>query len=117
MDPPFPYPTLFRFILDVFPLASRMATLEVSREEEFAPVKNANGTSVDSPDTARVLVSNLCKRWLRDAGAEIVAYDNDELCEVRLDALPNIATDNNVAKCVTQQNACVCVCLHRYHLW
>jgi UDP-N-acetylglucosamine/UDP-N-acetylgalactosamine diphosphorylase len=71
------------FIFDVFPLAERMATLEVSREEEFAPVKNANGTSVDSPDTARVLVSNLCKRWLREAGAELVGYDSDELCEVK----------------------------------
>ena len=30
------------FIFDIFPLSERMTTLEVSRAENFAPVKNAD---------------------------------------------------------------------------
>lgn len=41
------------FIFDAFDMLSDMAILRVKREEEFAPVKNAEGT--DSPATAREL--------------------------------------------------------------
>lgn len=41
------------FIFDAFDMLSDMAILRVKREEEFAPVKNAEGT--DSPETARAL--------------------------------------------------------------
>lgn len=41
------------FIFDAFSSLDSMAVLRVKREEEFAPVKNAEG--VDSPDTARKL--------------------------------------------------------------
>ena len=40
-----------RFIFDVLPLAERWTVLATPREEEFAPVKNAEG--VDSPATCR----------------------------------------------------------------
>lgn len=41
------------FIFDAFDVLNDMAILRVKREEEFAPVKNAEGT--DSPETARAL--------------------------------------------------------------
>ena len=41
------------FIFDAFDMLDDMAILRVKREEEFAPVKNAEGT--DSPETARQL--------------------------------------------------------------
>ncbi|MBE5821205.1 MAG: UDPGP type 1 family protein [Clostridiales bacterium] len=41
------------FIFDAFEKAEKMSILRVKREEEFAPVKNAEG--VDSPETARKL--------------------------------------------------------------
>lgn len=41
------------FIFDAFSTADDMSILRVKREEEFAPVKNAEG--VDSPETARAL--------------------------------------------------------------
>ncbi|KAF1320471.1 Udp-n-acetylglucosamine pyrophosphorylase, partial [Globisporangium splendens] len=70
------------FIFDVFPLSQRMAVLSVPREDEFAPVKNPPGAATDSPDTARHLVSEQCKRWLLTAGASFDDTTNG-LCEVR----------------------------------
>jgi hypothetical protein len=46
-----------------------MAVLEIEREDEFAPVKNAPGAAEDSPDTARALVLAQHARWLAAAGA------------------------------------------------
>lgn len=50
------------FIFDTFPLADSTALLEVKREEEFAPVKNAPGSATDSPDTARAAIMALHTR-------------------------------------------------------
>ena len=55
------------FIFDTFPLSSRMAVLAVPRETEFAPVKNAPGNVVDSPDTARQMIFKEARRWLTTA--------------------------------------------------
>ena len=44
------------FLFDAFESLDDMAVLRVKREEEFAPVKNAEG--VDSPETARKLYVN-----------------------------------------------------------
>jgi len=53
---------LEQFIFDTFTWAERPALLEVRREEEFAPVKNAPGSATDSPDTARLAVLQLQTR-------------------------------------------------------
>lgn len=54
------------FVFDALPLASASVTQEVRREDEFAPVKNAEGA--DSPEvTARMLVDQ-GKRWMKAAG-------------------------------------------------
>lgn len=50
------------FIFDTFAWAERVALLEVKREEEFAPVKNAPGADSDSPDTARRAILSLHTR-------------------------------------------------------
>jgi len=70
------------FIFDIFPLSKSMAVLDVSREEEFAPVKNPPGTDSDSPDTARRLFSNVAKKWMKDAGAVLTGDVESDLCEV-----------------------------------
>lgn len=44
------------FIFDAFEQLDDMAIMRVKREEEFAPVKNAEG--VDSPETAKNLYLN-----------------------------------------------------------
>jgi UDP-N-acetylglucosamine pyrophosphorylase len=51
------------FIFDVFPFASKWLVCEALREDEFAPIKNANNPpgaedAVDSPASAVKLMSN-----------------------------------------------------------
>jgi len=62
---------LEKFIFDAFPYAKKTCLLEVEREAEFAPVKNAFGADKDSPDTARALLMQLHRRWAEAAGATI----------------------------------------------
>jgi len=69
------------FIFDVFPMSQQMAILDVPRSDEFAPVKNAPGSSSDSPDTARAMISALSQKWVKDAGGNLVGNVN-AICEV-----------------------------------
>ncbi len=41
---------------------------QILREEEFAPVKNANGATYDTPDSARLMLLRLHSRWVVAAG-------------------------------------------------
>ncbi len=54
------------FIFDALLMAERTANMEVKREHEFAPVKNAEG--VDSAVSCRELLSGYFAEWLADAG-------------------------------------------------
>jgi UDP-N-acetylglucosamine/UDP-N-acetylgalactosamine diphosphorylase len=54
------------FVFDALGFAERTVTQEVRREDEFAPVKNAEGE--DSPDTARAALSAQAIRWMAAAG-------------------------------------------------
>jgi UDP-N-acetylglucosamine/UDP-N-acetylgalactosamine diphosphorylase len=65
------------FIFDIFSLAERYGVMEVKREEEFAPVKNAPGSSTDSPDTARALLSKQGTQWLEQVGAVVLAESEE----------------------------------------
>ncbi|ETW01652.1 hypothetical protein H310_06277 [Aphanomyces invadans] len=69
------------FIFDVFQYATAMQVFEVTRDEEFAPVKNAKGNAVDSPDTACELISNAAKKWILAAGGSFDP-ETSGLCEV-----------------------------------
>jgi UDP-N-acetylglucosamine/UDP-N-acetylgalactosamine diphosphorylase len=57
------------FIFDALRHAERSVTMEVRREDEFAPVKNAEGA--DSVATARRSLSGLYARWLEGAGVRV----------------------------------------------
>ncbi len=46
------------FLFDTFGTLDEMLVLRVKREEEFAPVKNADSAGVDCPSTARKLYEN-----------------------------------------------------------
>jgi len=56
-----------RFIFDALVMADGCAFVEVRRDTEFGPVKNAEGE--DSPDTARRLMQRMWLEWLIEAGA------------------------------------------------
>jgi UDP-N-acetylglucosamine/UDP-N-acetylgalactosamine diphosphorylase len=62
------------FVFDALSEAKRTVVMEVDRNEEFAPVKNAEGE--DSPQTARDLMARLYAKWLLEAGA-VISLDPD----------------------------------------
>jgi UDP-N-acetylglucosamine/UDP-N-acetylgalactosamine diphosphorylase len=62
---------LEQFVFDALGHAARTVTQEVRREDEFAPVKNAEGA--DSPATARAALVAQAKRWMAAAGLAVPA--------------------------------------------
>ena len=53
-----------------------MSILEMDRNEEFAPIKNAVGTLDDNPETARKMMSKLHQKWLINAGMKFKGFKN-----------------------------------------
>ncbi|RDB29412.1 UDP-N-acetylhexosamine pyrophosphorylase [Hypsizygus marmoreus] len=74
------------FVFDVFPFTERFAVLEVARNEEFSPLKNAPGTGSDDPETSRRDLIAQHKRFLEQAGATV----NDEV-EIEISPLVSYA--------------------------
>jgi UDP-N-acetylglucosamine/UDP-N-acetylgalactosamine diphosphorylase len=79
-----------RFIFDLMPSAKNSLVVEVDRATSFAPVKNAEGASSDTPSAARAAMVALHRVWLMEAGADVApnvrveihplyALDADEL--------------------------------------
>lgn len=78
------------FVFDALPLASRTLLMETAREEEFSPVKNAEG--VDSADTARRDMSRRAARWLT-AGGVSIAHGPDGEPSGLYEISPMVATE------------------------
>lgn len=57
------------FVFDALPLADRWLAVEAKREDEFAPLKNADGA--DSLATVQAGMTAQARRWLRAAGATV----------------------------------------------
>ncbi|KAF3907557.1 hypothetical protein AA313_de0202974 [Arthrobotrys entomopaga] len=76
---------LEQFVFDVFPMIplDKFACLEVAREDEFSPLKNARGAGEDDPDTSKRDIMAQGKKWVVKAGGQIVSEDvNDDGIEV-----------------------------------
>lgn len=71
---------LEQFVFDIFPRIplDKFACLEVAREDEFSPLKNARGSKEDNPDTSRADVMAQGRRWLQAAGAVVISESVDE---------------------------------------
>ncbi|TFY53028.1 hypothetical protein EVJ58_g9679 [Rhodofomes roseus] len=59
------------FVFDVFPFTKHFAVLEVARNEEFSPLKNAPGTGSDDPETSRRDLISQHKRFLERVSATV----------------------------------------------
>ncbi|KAM6902353.1 UDP-N-acetylhexosamine pyrophosphorylase-like protein 1 [Xenentodon cancila] len=61
-----------KFVFDVFPFSRNFVVFEAVREEEFSPLKNADGAATDSPTTARNSLLAQHWRWVSSAGATLL---------------------------------------------
>jgi UDP-N-acetylglucosamine/UDP-N-acetylgalactosamine diphosphorylase len=62
---------LERFVFDALPAARRTCVVEVRVNEEFSPIKNAEGKN--SPESSRADLVKLYRAWLKAAGIDIEA--------------------------------------------
>ena len=71
---------LEQFVFDCFPFLpmDKFACMEVKREDEFSPLKNAKGTGEDDPDTSRQAILQQGRRFLEKAGATVTSESQDE---------------------------------------
>lgn len=75
---------LEQFVFDVFPTLKldKFACMEVKREDEFSPLKNAKGTGEDDQDTSKRDILDQGKRWIQSSGGTIVSESDDSGVEV-----------------------------------
>lgn len=78
------------FVFDALPMATESVTMEVAREEEFAPVKNPAG--VDSVESCRQLLSNRFGRWLEAKGVKVLR-DGEGNVVPRIEISPLVALE------------------------
>ena len=73
------------FIFDAIPLADRSMVYETDRVEEFAPIKNAEGS--DSAESSHELQYERAVRWIEACGGRIPRLDDGKpSCQVEITA-------------------------------
>ncbi|KAL8614451.1 hypothetical protein ACOMHN_007787 [Nucella lapillus] len=72
-----------KFVFDVFQFAKNFAVWDVVREEEFSPLKNADGAAKDTPTTCREDLLVLHHRYADTAGATFVQADGSPCPDVQ----------------------------------
>ncbi|XP_076867865.1 UDP-N-acetylhexosamine pyrophosphorylase-like protein 1 [Brachyhypopomus gauderio] len=68
-----------KFVFDVFQFSKKFVAFEVVREDEFSPLKNADGAPVDTPTTVRRSLSAQHYRWAVQAGAHFLDADGNPI--------------------------------------
>lgn len=80
---------LEQFVFDVFPMLDlkKFASMEVKREDEFSPLKNAKGTGEDDPDTSKKDILDQGKRWIETIGGTVVSESGADEAGVEVSPL------------------------------
>jgi UDP-N-acetylglucosamine/UDP-N-acetylgalactosamine diphosphorylase len=78
------------FVFDALPFAQNPVLIETLRDEDFSPVKNAEG--VDSPKTCRRDQLKLWAKWLDRAGVT-VPCDAEDVPTINFEVAPSFACD------------------------
>ena len=80
---------LEQFVFDVFPMLDleKFASMEVKREEEFSPLKNAKGTGEDDQDTSKKDIMQQGERWVKNCGGSIESEGGPEALGVEISPL------------------------------
>ncbi|CAD6577382.1 MAG: UDP-N-acetylglucosamine pyrophosphorylase [Alectoria sarmentosa] len=80
---------LEQFVFDVFPMLDlkKFASMEVKREDEFSPLKNAKGTGEDDPDTSKKDILDQGKRWIETVGGTVVSESGADEAGVEVSPL------------------------------
>lgn len=78
------------FVFDALPLAKNPVIIEAAREDDFSPVKNADG--VDSPQSSKEDQLRMFTRWLKAAG-ESIETDDSGLPAIKFEISPRFAVD------------------------
>ncbi|KAF2100313.1 UDP-N-acetylglucosamine pyrophosphorylase [Rhizodiscina lignyota] len=75
---------LEQFVFDCFPFLpmEKFACMEVKREDEFSPLKNAKGTGQDDQDTSKRDIMKQGTRWVEGAGGVVESENADDGVEV-----------------------------------
>lgn len=75
---------LEQFVFDCFPFLSmeKFACMEVKREDEFSPLKNAEGTGEDDTGTSRKDILDQGARWVEATGGVVTGESGDRAVEV-----------------------------------
>ncbi len=87
---------LEQFVFDAIPLGSNAIVYTTAREEEFSPVKNAEGT--DSPATSRRDQVRRFARWLTAAGLPVPTKDGEPDCTLEISPLFAVNEDQLKSK-------------------
>ena len=85
---------LEQFVFDVFPMIAleKFASLEVKREDEFSPLKNAKGTGEDDPDTSRADILSQGTKWVQSAGGIVISESEADKSGVEISPLISYAS-------------------------
>merc|ERR1712113_958655 len=85
-----------KFVFDVFQFAqdSKFAVWECIREEEFAPLKNADGASDFTPTHCRNALYALHQKYVMNAGGLLVNEEGRKLSRMASPATPKEVNNN-----------------------
>ncbi|MDA0214927.1 MAG: UTP--glucose-1-phosphate uridylyltransferase [Planctomycetota bacterium] len=79
------------FIFDAVPIARQSMVFETRRDEEFAPIKNADGE--DSAATSQRAQSERAARWMESCGIKLPRDEEGGECSATIELSPLTALD------------------------